>query len=134
MTVFLAGMRVTSDRLNDYTPDETTTTGLTASANWAVNDFYASRSRGTVILDLYLNRTGGTITATVGNITDVAIATLPAGWRPNLTSTITATWGDGSSSGECVVSTDGIVTLRTASNDIILNRNLRIHISFNKTP
>lgn len=134
MTIWLAGMRITADRLNDYVPDDTLTTGLTAATGFSVNDFYAIRSKGTVILDMYLNRTGADITATSGNITDTQICTVPSGWRPNTTSTITGNWDDGTAEGGFVVGTDGICTLRTASSNIVTGRNLRLHIAFNRTP
>ncbi|MCL8016963.1 hypothetical protein [Streptomyces sp. AS02] len=108
----------------------TTTSGLSAATGFATNNFYGYKIGKLVVVDLYMNRTGATITATSGNITpDVAIATLPAGWRPTH-STINGHWDDGTASGGWVVGTDGICTLRTASSDIANNRNLRLHITF----
>ncbi|WP_399559458.1 hypothetical protein [Streptomyces chartreusis] len=108
----------------------TTTTGLSAASGFSTNNFYGYKVGKLVVIDLYMNRTGATITATSGNITpDVAIATLPAGWRPTH-STINGTWDDGTATGGWVVGTDGICTLRTATSDIANNRNLRLHITF----
>lgn len=108
----------------------TTTTGLTAASGFTVNNFYGYKIGKLVVLDLYINRSGTTITATSGNITpDVQIATVPAGWRPTHT-TINGHWDDGTASGGWVIGTDGICTLRTASSDIANNRNLRLHITF----
>ncbi|MEU7338718.1 hypothetical protein [Streptomyces sp. NPDC007074] len=114
-----------------------TTTGLVAASGFTVNNFYAYRFGKVVALDLYLKRSGTTISATSGNITpDVQIATVPAGWRPTHT-TINAAWDDGTSTGGWVIGTDGICTLRTATSDIIgeatssgNGRNLRLHITF----
>jgi hypothetical protein len=107
-----------------------TTTGLTAATGFTVNNFYGYRDGKTVALDLYINRSGGTVTATTGNITpDLQIATVPSGWRPTHT-TINGIWDDGTSYGGFVIGTDGIVTLRTASSDITSGRNLRLHIVF----
>ncbi|MFJ7023250.1 hypothetical protein ACIQUW_33305 [Streptomyces sp. NPDC101117] len=108
----------------------TTTTGLTAATGFSTLNFYGYKIGKLVVVDLYMNRTGATITATSGNITpDVAIATLPSGWRPTHT-TINGTWDDGTATGGWVVGTDGICTLRTATSDIANNRNLRLHIVF----
>lgn len=123
MTQWLAGMQITADRLNDHTADAETTSGLVASTGWAVNEFYARKVNGITEVHCYLNRTGDTIAATTANVADQAICVLPVGWRPD--HTINGTWGDGTSSGECILSNTGTVTLRTASTDIINNRNLR---------
>jgi hypothetical protein len=113
-----------------------TTSGLTAGSGFTTNNFYAYRFGKMVALDLYMHRSGTTITATNGNIGDTQIATVPAGWRPTH-STINGAWDDGSSSGAWVIGTDGICTLRTSSSDIVGDatsagngRNLRLHITF----
>lgn len=135
MTQWLAGMRATADRMNDYSHDDSTTSGLTAATGFSVNNFWASRQGATVTLDLYLNRTGADISQTSGNITpDVLAATVPSGWAPNSASTITGIWGNGACSGEFVIGTDGACTLRTASANIASGSNLRFHITFNRLP
>jgi len=134
VTLWLAGMRITADRLNDYSLDDETTSGFVIGTGWALNNFWANRQGGNVEMNIYVNRTGATITATTGNIADTLIGTAPAGWRPNSASTLNGTWGDGTSSGEFVIGTDGVTTIRTASSDIIAGRNLRLHVTFNKEP
>jgi hypothetical protein len=113
-----------------------TTSGLTAGSGFTITNFYAYRFGKVVALDLYMHRSGATITATTGNISDTQIATVPAGWRPTHT-TINAHWDDGTSSGGWVIGTDGICTLRTASSDIVGDatsagngRNIRLHVTF----
>jgi hypothetical protein len=115
-----------------------TTTGLTAASGFTINSggFYGYRFGKVVAIDLYMHRSGTTITSTSGNLTDVAIATLPAGWRPTH-NTINGAWDDGTTFGGWVVGTDGICTLRTAYADITgdasqagQGRNLRLHITF----
>ncbi len=113
-----------------------TTSGLTAGSGFTTTNFYAYRFGKVVALDLYMHRSGTTITATNGNIGDTQIATVPAGWRPTH-STINGAWDDGTSSGAWVIGTDGICTLRTSSSDIVGDatsagngRNLRLHITF----
>lgn len=134
MTVWLAGMLITADRLNDHTLDDETTSGLTAASGFSVNNFWANRQGATVELNMYLNRTGSTITATGGNIADTQICTVPSGWRPNSASTINGTWDNGLAEGGFVIGTDGICTLRTAGGDIGNGTNLRLHIVFNQEP
>jgi hypothetical protein len=114
-----------------------TTTGLTAASGFTVNNFWGYRFGQVVVLDLYLKRTGLTITTSGGNLpSDPQIATVPAGWRPTHT-TINGAWDDGSSTGGWVIGTDGVCTLRTATGDIVGEasapgggRNLRLHITF----
>ena len=113
-----------------------TTAGLTAGSGFTISNFYAYRFGKVVALDLYMHRSGTTITATTGNITDAQIATVPVGWRPTH-SVINGAWDDGTSSGGWVIGTDGICTLRTASSDIVGDatsagngRNLRLHVTF----
>jgi hypothetical protein len=123
-------MRITADRMNDYTLDDETTTGLTAATDFTVNAFFGRRSKGTVILDMYLEYTGVGITATTGNTTDTTVCTAPSGWRPQH-STISGQWDSGAESGGFVMGTDGVVTLRTASDTINTNANLRLQAIFN---
>lgn len=131
MTQWLAGMKITADRLNDYSLDDSTTSGLVAATDFTVNNFWANRQGATVILDMYLQYTGAGITATDGNIADTAICTVPSGWRPNSASTINGGWDDGSESGGFVIGTDGICTLRTSDGSIATSVNIRMHVAFN---
>lgn len=130
MTIWLAGMRITADRMNDYALDDETTTGLTAATDFTTSEFYGRRSKGTVIINAALLYGGSTITATDGQITDTNICTLPSGWRPQH-STINGTWGDGFESGELTCTTGGTVTLRTSDGDIETARTIRFQLSFN---
>jgi hypothetical protein len=115
-----------------------TTTGLTAGSGFTINTggFTGYKVGKQVVIDMYLHRSGTTITSSSGNITDTTVATLPAGWRPT-SGTINAAWDDGTTSGGWVVGTDGICTLRTSISDIVgdattagSGRNLRFHIAF----
>ena len=135
MTLWLSGMLMTADRLNDYSLDDETTSGFVIGSGFSLNNFWANRSRSTVEMNIYVNRTGGTISPTTGNLSpDVAVGTAPAGWRPNSASTLNGTWDDGTAVGGWVIGTDGVATLRTSSSDITNGRNLRLHIVFNKEP
>lgn len=137
MTAWLAGMRLTAGRLNDGLDPTVQLTGLVAASGFTVNDFRGYRSGKVLSVDMYLMRSGATITATAGNLSpDVAICTLPAGWAPT-NGTIDGIWDSGSEYGGFVTGTDGITTLRTASGNIIgeatspgNGRNLRLHLDF----
>ncbi|NUS26135.1 MAG: hypothetical protein HOV92_18190 [Streptomyces sp.] len=133
MTNWLAGMRITADRLNDNT-STSTTSGLTAATGFSVNSFLGRKVSGVTVLDIYMQRTGADITATGGNITDTQICTVPAGWRPP-DQTINGTWDNGAAEGGWVVGTDGVCTLRTSNGTITGTAgsgvsNLRLHIEF----
>lgn len=82
---WLAGMRMTAERLNDNTADEETTAGLTVATGWSLNGFQGRKVNGITTVYVSLNRTGGTITATsAGALSSgpVLACTLPIGWRP----------------------------------------------------
>lgn len=103
---------------------EVQTTGATAGSGFSITNFYGRRTAQVVTLDLFVNRTGADITATGGNVADFTLCTLPAGWRPQH-DTINGTWDNGSVMGGCVLGTDGIVTVRTSSGNIVSGTNLR---------
>lgn len=80
---WLAGMRMTAERLNDNTADEETTAGLTAATGWSINDFQGRKVNGITTVYISMNRTGGTLTASAaGALTPTLVCTLPIGWRP----------------------------------------------------
>ncbi|WP_055693362.1 hypothetical protein [Streptomyces prasinopilosus] len=108
------------------------TTGLSAGAGFSVLDFFGHRQGRVTSIDLYLARTGGKITASSGNIADTVCATVPSAWRPTH-STITGCFDNGIVHGGFVIGTDGIVTLRTATDDIDGGTNLRLHVTFLRT-
>lgn len=134
MTQWLAGMRITADRLNDYSLDDDTTSGFVIATGWTLTNFWANRSGSTVEMNIYVNRSGADITATTGNIADTLVGTAPSGWRPNSASTINASWDDGTSQGGWVIGTDGACTLRTASSTLASGRNVRMHVVYNMEP
>jgi hypothetical protein len=126
MTVWLAGMLVTADRLNDHTLESSTTSGLVAAADFSVNSFSGRRVNGVTTVHVYCQYTGAGINvAAVGdNIADTSMATLPASWRPP--ETINTNWGSGSVDGECTISSAGVISLRSTLNDIAASSNIRV--------
>lgn len=109
-----------------------TTSGLTVESGFSLNTFAAYRQGRSVVVDVYLARTGATINASAGNIVDTEACVLPSSWRPTH-QTINGCWDSGVAHGGFVVGTDGIVTLRTANGDINNGSNLRLHIGWLRT-
>ncbi|GAA4799497.1 hypothetical protein [Streptomyces ziwulingensis] len=105
------------------------TSGISVRSGFSLNDFYGYRQGRVTVVDIYLARTGSTIQADDGNIIDTECATLPSGWRPTH-DTIAGCYDTGVVHGGWVVGTDGICTLRTASNNLSTNANLRMHITW----
>lgn len=111
---------------------ESQTTGITGiAAGWALNDFRARRTAQVVTVDLYFQRTGSTISVTPGtNLLDIALATVPAGWRPQH-GTISGFYDNGDTGfGGAVIGNDGLVSLRTSVGDIDSGSNIRIQFIF----
>lgn len=124
---FLAGMRLTADRLNDNTLDASTTSGLSPATDFTVNSFSGRKVNGITTVHVYLQYTGTGLTVSPspgGNLGDVTIATLPSGWRPP--ETINAMEGDGSTIGEVTIATNGVISLRATVTTITNGRNMRI--------
>ena len=128
MTNWLAGMRITADRLNDNTLKESTTSGLVPASGFTVNSFSGRKVNGFTTVHVYLLRTGGDIPTSgyvIGdNLADTAMATLPSGWRPP--ELINAIIGDGNTDGEVIISAAGVITLRSQFNKVVTDRNFRI--------
>lgn len=108
---------------------EVVTSGVTGVASgWSLNSFFGRRTAQVVTVDLYVNRTGTTITG--GDFADIQLCTLPVGWRPQH-STISGFWDNGGTGfGGSVVGTDGLVSLRNSSGNIATGTNLRIQYIF----
>lgn len=111
---------------------ESQTTGITGIASgWALNNFFARRTAQVVVIDLYVQRTGADITvAHNGNVTDINLLTVPAGWRPQH-STISGFFDNGVTGiGGVVIGTDGQVTLRSSAGTIDSGSNVRMQFIF----
>lgn len=106
-----------------------TSSGLSVASGFSLNDFAGYREGRMVVVDIYLSRTGATINATDGNMLDTVCCTLPSGWRP-LHGTINSCYDTGVVHGGWAVGTDGICTLRTASNDLASGANIRMHVAW----
>ncbi|WP_282703257.1 hypothetical protein [Streptomyces sp. CC219B] len=125
MTVYLAGMRATADRMNDHSLEDSTTSGLVAGTDWTVNSFSGRKVNGITTVHIYLQYTGTTVAIAYNtNLSDRTIATLPDGWRPP--EVINALAGDGQTMGEVTIGTTGLVSLRAMAGDLTNGRNFRI--------
>jgi hypothetical protein len=128
VTNWLAGMRITADRLNDDTPT-TTSSGATAAANFTLNSFSGYKVGNTVTVNAQLQYTGADITATSGNITDTTAVTFPSGYRPTFT-TVLGQWASSTESGACTISTGGACVLTSATGTIESGNTIRIYATF----
>lgn len=116
MTVWLAGMRVTADRLNDHTLEDSTTSGATAATGFSLTSFSGRRVNGITTVVVVLSRTGANIGETAagtGNISNTDIATLPSGWRPP--ETLETIFNNGVNDGAVTIATNGVMTADTTS-------------------
>lgn len=116
MTKWLAGMRLTADRLNDNTLFDSTTSGATAASGFSLASFSGRKVNGITTITISCTRTGADITEIAtnsGNISDTTFATLPAGWRPP--ELIEAIWDSGFNDGGATINSSGVITLRTTS-------------------
>jgi hypothetical protein len=133
MTVFLAGMRATADRMNDNTLVDSTTSGLTAATNFTASSFSGRKVNGITTVNVVLQYTGGGIGETVGgsgNIAETTAGTLPSGWRPP--ETVSVLWGSTTNDGRASIATDGTITLSTTSGSsgIATGNSIRITTSW----
>lgn len=101
---------------------EVQTTGFTNSSGWS-STFYAKRTCGVVWITISSTRTGADITGDAsGNISDTAIGTVPAGWRP-VGEIVEGSACSGFGDGGVNLATSGVVTLRTWSNNSTIVQN-----------
>ncbi|MEU2759396.1 hypothetical protein [Streptomyces sp. NPDC007094] len=97
-------------------PVETTTSGATAASGFTLVSFNARRRSGFCSWTLEVSRTGAKINAsTAGNIDDILVGTIPAGWRPAPPADVEGPACDGYGGGVARVNPSGAVTLRVWS-------------------
>jgi hypothetical protein len=124
VTLWTPGMRMTADRLNDNTLDDSTTSGLVLGTDWSENSFSGRKVNGITTVHIYLQFTGTTVAVAYnGNLTDRVIATLPSGWRPP--EAINVPGGDGVIVAEATIGTTGLLNLRSVTGDLTNGRNFR---------
>lgn len=134
MTQWLAGMRITAARLNDGIDATIETAGVVDSANFTTTAFQGRKSGKVVTIMTITTRNTSAIpesAAGSGNLSpDVAMLTLPVGWRPP--ASVLAIFGNGANDGECLIGTDGLITLRTTSGStgITAGTNVRVSASW----
>lgn len=92
-----------------------TTSGLTPGAGVTVNNFMGRKINGVCSFgfDLAVTTKFNAGATAPYNLADVVIATLPVGYRP--ARTITVIYSTGYADGECDVTTNGEVTIRTTN-------------------
>lgn len=133
---WLAGMRITEDRLNDNTADETTSAGLIAATRFDNPSLDGKKVNGittisaTVLRNDPSNTNIAEVTATsAGNITpDVLCCTLPVGWRPNETVTVSFE-SSGTRDGSITILANGTCTIKTMSPNSAMTDNSSVNFS-----
>ncbi|MFI5808875.1 hypothetical protein [Streptomyces sp. NPDC051561] len=110
---------------------EATTAGASAGTGFALLSFNGRRVGGVCSVTAEFNRTGATINVpTGGNITDVQLGTIPAGWTPAVA--IEGAASDGIGDGGVYVNPSGGILLRTWSSggSIATGRSIRVAACF----
>lgn len=119
--------RVATDRAM-----ESTTSGASATSGWSLSEWFGKRASGWCSARFAVQRTGPIIEASsVGNIEDIQIGTIPAGWRP-IEGIVEAQACDGYGEGGAQILSSGQVWLRTWSTNGSLRpeRTVRIYASY----
>ncbi|AUG87208.1 hypothetical protein KGG77_gp60 [Streptomyces phage Omar] len=107
------------------------TSGFTPTSGFTLNNFSGRKFNGVCTVQVYVQVvTALSPAAGTSNFADTTVGTLPAGYRPPVP--VNAAWGDGSTSGECVINTDGTIDLRDTNTDQSspAGRNIRITGTF----
>lgn len=128
MTQWLAGMRITAERLLDNTPVALTSTPV-AATGFSVSNFTARRAAGSTEWSLILTRTGAALTASsAGNLADTLCVTLPADCRP--VSQAPILWETaGIASGACRVAATGDITLTSLDPTAVLATGATVNLA-----
>lgn len=127
MTQWLAGMKVTADRLNDGVSPTQITTGMTAQSGFTMVSFSAYKVGHEISFYALVSNTS-TITPTGVNITDTNVAALPTGWWP--LDQVNGTYGNGTADGEFIIAASGMLQIRTANAALTSGGNLRFSKTF----
>lgn len=105
-----------------------TTSGATAGTGFSLTSFGGYRRSDVITVHVVVSRTGIDIAAnSSGNITDLALVTLPLGWRPP--ETMNAAVGDGFADGEAWIESTGVITLRSWSPNGVVTSGRQLHVT-----
>ncbi|QMP84569.1 baseplate protein [Streptomyces phage Endor2] len=93
----------------------TLTSGVTATANFTVNNCFLTKLNGvaTVKADFRIDVAMSAGSSAPYNLADTVIGTLPDGFRPR--DTMTALYSTGYADGECDITSNGNITIRTTN-------------------
>jgi hypothetical protein len=93
----------------------TLTSGVTATSGFSVNNCFLTKINGiaTVKADLAINTAMSAGSSAPYNLADTVIGNIPDGFRPR--QTMTALYSTGYADGECDITADGNVTIRTTN-------------------
>lgn len=119
-----------ADIIDTIEADLTSDTSVgSVAANFTLQSAVVRTALGGKLIDftLYIT-TNNAITATNGNFNDVAMFTLDAAYRPAEVKNACA--GSGTSTGEAILGTNGVVTLRSASDSLGAGANIRVNFTY----
>jgi hypothetical protein len=93
----------------------TATSGVTASSGFSLNNCFLTKINGiaTVKADVKVVTAMSAGSSAPYNLADTVICNLPDGYRPR--QTMTALYSTGYADGECDITSDGDVTIRTTN-------------------
>jgi hypothetical protein len=113
------------------TQPETLTSGVTAMSGFSVNNCFLTKINGVATIKTDLNVvTAMDAGATAPyNLADTIIANIPDGYRPR--ATMTAIYSTGFADGECDITSDGNVTIRTTNTwDLSAGHTVRVSATY----
>lgn len=109
----------------------TVTSGVVATSGFSVNNCFLTKINGiaTVKADLKVLTAMSAGSTAPYNLADTVICTLPDGYRPR--NTMTALYSTGYADGECDITPDGDVTIRTTNTySLSVNETVRFSATF----
>ncbi|WLW38573.1 virion structural protein [Streptomyces phage Verabelle] len=93
----------------------TVTSGVTATSGFSVNNCFLTSINGvaTIKVDFAVKTAMSAGSTAPYNLADTVIGTLPDGWGPR--ATMTALYSTGYADGECDITSNGDITIRTTN-------------------
>ncbi|WJN63120.1 baseplate protein [Streptomyces phage phiScoe44] len=109
----------------------TVTSGVTATSGFSVNNCFLTKLNGvaTVKVDFAINTAMSAGSSAPYNLADTVIGNIPDGWRPR--ATLTALYSTGYADGECDITANGDITIRTTNTySLSVGETIRVSVTF----
>lgn len=111
-----------------FSADVETSSTFTTASGFSLNGANHRKTCGVCLVNVQVVPTSDIEgTGFAGNITDTPIGTLPPGYRP--VDSTEATWSNGIVSGSAIISSDGVITLRTTDTDGTIQDGTNLRVS-----